>query len=102
MPSVVTARQEWEQGSRRLDDLRGDRRLYARLLHDVELVTDELQRRFGAGFTLQELAAAYERAEDWTRHILEERGAPGWPTRLTTVLDAAFHSYARGAVDYQP
>mgnify|MGYP006199463559 CR=1 FL=1 len=27
---------------------------------------------------------------------------PGWPRALTTVQDAAFHLYARGATDYRP
>jgi hypothetical protein len=28
--------------------------------------------------------------------------APGWPARSTTVQDAAFYLYSRGAVDYRP
>ena len=100
--SLLNARQEWEAGQRRLEALRSDRALQARLLANVELVTEELRRRLGASFTLAELAAAYGRAEDWARDILEERGAAGWPVHLTVVLDAAFHLYARGAVDYTP
>jgi hypothetical protein len=101
-PSLLNARQQWEEGQRRLESLRADRLLYGRLLANVDLVTEELRRRVGATFTLAELATAYERAEDWTRHILEERGAPGWPIHLTLVLDAAFQLYARGASDYRP
>jgi hypothetical protein len=101
-PSLLNARQQWEEGQRRLESLRADRLLYGRLLANVELVTEELRRRVGATFTLAELATAYERAEDWTRHILEERGTPGWPIHLTLVLDAAFQLYARGASDYRP
>ena len=101
-PSLVTARHQWEDGQRRLEEARADRKQYARLHHDVGLVLDDLRRRVGVSFTLADLAAAYDRAEDWTRDLLEERGAPGWPSRLTVVLDAAFHAYARGAVDYTP
>jgi anthranilate phosphoribosyltransferase len=100
--SLINARQEWAEGQRRLDALRPDRVLHARLLANVELVTEELRRRVGTTFTLSDLAVAYDRAEDWTRHVLEERGAPGWPIHLTLVLDAAFQLYARGAVDYRP
>lgn len=100
--SVLIARHQWEEGRRRLDALRTDRGAGARLDTDVEVVTEELRRRVGSTFTLQQLAAAYDRAEDWTRALLEERGAPGWPLRLTVVLDAAFQSYSRGAIDYTP
>jgi hypothetical protein len=100
--SILNARQQWEEGLRRLESLRGERPLYGRLHANVDLVTEELRRRVGATFTLAELASAYERSEDWTRQILEERGAPGWPLHLTLVLDAAFQLYARGASDYRP
>ena len=100
--SIINARQQWEEGQRRLETLRGDRVVYARLLGNLDIVTEELRRRVGATFTLGDLAAAYDRGEDWTRDVLEERGAPGWPIHLTLVLDAAFQLYARGAVDYRP
>jgi hypothetical protein len=101
-PSLVNARQQWEEGQRRLESLRADRQQYARAHMNLDLVTEELRRRVGATFTLGDLAAAYDRAEDWTRDILEDRGAPGWPLHLTLVLDAAFQLYARGAIDYRP
>ena len=100
--SLLNARQEWAEGQRRLEALRADRVLHARLLANLEVISEELRRRVGATFTLAELAAAYDRSEDWGRHVLEERGAPGWPLHLTLVLDAAFQLYARGAVDYRP
>jgi hypothetical protein len=100
--SILNARQEWAEGQRRLESLRGDRVLYARLHANLDVLTEELRRRVGATFTLAELATAYDRAEDWARDVLVERGAPGWPLHLTLVLDAAFQLYARGAVDYRP
>jgi hypothetical protein len=100
--SILNARQQWEEGQRRLESLRADRLLYSRLHANVDVVLEELRRRVGATFTLAQLATAYERGEDWTREILEERGAPGWPIHLTLVLDAAFQLYARGASDYRP
>jgi hypothetical protein len=87
---------------RRVDELRGDGPALARAYRNIDLLIDELRRRVGRTFTLEQLADAYDRAEDWARDVLEERGAPGWPAQLTLVLDAAFGLYARGAIDYAP
>jgi hypothetical protein len=100
--SVISARQQWEEGRRRVEASRGDRGLHARFHHEVDLVLEELRRRIGATFSLEQLAGVYDGAEEWTRDLLEERGAAGWPARLTTVLDAAFYNYALGAIDYAP
>jgi hypothetical protein len=103
MPSVLeTTRREWEEGNRRLQAASSDRRQYQLLLAEVELVLDQLRRRVGQTFTLDELASAYGDADRWVQEALDERAAPGWPTRSTTVQDAAFHIYSRGAVDYRP
>ena len=73
------------------------------LLSELEAVTAELRRRVGQSFTLAELADAYASAEVWSREAVEEtEPASGWPRRLSTVTDAAFHLYSRGAVDYEP
>jgi hypothetical protein len=95
-------RQEWEEGDRALERERDDRRRYARLLEQVEVVTDELRRRVGQTYTLDELALAYRDADRWAREAVEERApSPGWPRDLALVLAAAFYAYQRGAVDYQ-
>jgi hypothetical protein len=95
-------RQEWEEGDRALERERGDRRRYERLLDQVEVVTDELRRRVGQTYTLDELAHAYRDAERWAREAVEERApSSGWPRDLSLVLAAAFFAYQRGAVDYQ-
>lgn len=95
-------RQEWEEGDRGLERTRDDRRRYERLLDQVEVVTDELRRRVGQTYTLDELAHAYRDAERWAREVVEERApSPGWPRDLSLVLAAAFFAYQRGAVDYQ-
>jgi hypothetical protein len=100
---VESARRDWEDGWRRLQDESRERVAADRLSRQVEVVTDELRRRVGGTFTLAELAAAYVDAERWAREAVAERApAPGWPGMLAVVLDAAFHLYARGAVDYEP
>ncbi len=101
--AVENARQQWEDGFRRLQAEACDPVRHARLLEQVEVVTDELRRRLGQIFTLAELAEAYAGAESWSRDAVAE-GAPaaGWPRTLSIVEDAAFHLYARGARDYAP
>jgi hypothetical protein len=97
------ARQAWQDGNRRVEEARGDRRRYRELLTGVELVVDRLRRRVGQTFTLEELARAYDGADDWVRELLDEADPEAPPaTEPGTIADAAFHSYARGAVDYRP
>ena len=103
MSQVEVARQEWEEGSRRLEAARDDQHRYRQLVELLELVLDELRKRVGQTYTLAELVAVYDDSERWAREVLEERSdVPGWPRELTVVLAAAFDAYQRGAVDYEP
>ena len=103
MSQIEVARQEWEEGTRRLEAERDDRRRYGQLVELLELVLDELRRRVGQTYSLEELVAVYGESERWAREILEERAqTPGWPRDLTVVLAAAFDAYQRGAIDYEP
>jgi hypothetical protein len=100
---VELVRQQWEEGTRRVEGARGDRQRYRALLRQVEVVTTELRRRVGQVFTLEELARAYRDSDRWARAVLDEaqqEGAP--PPDAATAADAAFHEYARGAADYAP
>jgi hypothetical protein len=100
---LTAARSDWEQGYLRLLDEARDPTLAARLHAQLEAVTAELRRRVGGTYTLRELAEAYVDSERWTREAVADHApAPGWPRTLTVVGDAAFHLYARGAVDYAP
>jgi hypothetical protein len=101
--AVEHARQQWEDGHRRLESRAHDRRSYERLHAQVDALIEELRRRVGQTFTLEQLAAAYAGAEQWSRDAAAS-GAPetGRPEDLATVEDAAFHLYARGAIDYIP
>jgi hypothetical protein len=101
--NVQLARQHWEQGRRRFDELAREPRRRATLHAELELLVDELRRRVGSTFTLAELATAYDESERWAYDALAERFEdPSWTTSLTAALDAAFHVYARGARDYAP
>jgi len=105
MPSTLeTTRAEWDQGNRRVQAAASDHPLYESLLAEIGLVLEQLRRRVGQTFTLDELADAYGDADRWAREALTEAPevAPGWPARVTTVLDAAFYAYSRGALDYRP
>jgi hypothetical protein len=103
MASVDAARQQWEDGNRRLESQSSEPDLYLRLLEQLEVATEELRKRVGETFTLAELADAYGTSDQWLREAVEERvEAPGWQRHLSVVQDAAFHLYARGATDYTP
>ncbi|HYZ18002.1 MAG TPA: hypothetical protein VE615_00530 [Gaiellaceae bacterium] len=97
------ARQQWEEGHRRLESRARERPVYERLYAQVEAVTAELSRRVGQTFTIAQLVDVYTGAERWSRDAAA-RGAPeaGRLEDLAVVEDAAFHLYARGAVDYAP
>ena len=103
MADLESARRDWADGWRRLGESSRDAQASDRLHRQVDVVTAELQRRVGATFTLRELAGAYAGAEAWARDAVAQRAAtPGWPGTLAVAVDAAFHLYARGAVDYAP
>jgi hypothetical protein len=100
---IEIARQEWEQGRLRLEAVSGDGHLYRQLLELLGLVLDELRKQVGQTFTLRELVAAYGDADRWAREVLDERSpTPEWARHLTTVAAAAFDTYQRGAIDYEP
>ena len=103
MSRVEVARQEWEEGTRRLEAAHGDARRYRQLLELQGLVLDELRKQVGQTYTLAELVTVYADADRWAREVLEERAtSPGWQRDLTTVVAAAFSVYQRGATDYEP
>jgi hypothetical protein len=101
--AVEIARQEWADGHRRFEAERERPARYRRLHAQLDIVTEQLRRRVGSVFTLEELASEYQRAEPWVQEAIAELPpAERWPAGLTTATDAAFHLYARGARDYRP
>jgi hypothetical protein len=99
---VDSARIEWETAYRDFAEAARDPALDEPVRAQLAAVTTELRRRLGGSFTLRELAEEYVRADRWARDVLSEQGVHGWPRTLALVEGAAFHVYARGAVDYRP
>jgi hypothetical protein len=100
---VESARREWEDAYRRFHDARSEPAQAERLHDQLAVVSAELRRRLGSMFTLTELAGEYRRADVWALEVVSEKAAsPGWPRTVAVVEGAAFHLYARGAVDYEP
>ena len=77
---------QWEEGERRLREADAPRR--APLERAAGLVLDELRRRLGSEFSVQELSDLYASEPELAA------GVPAW------VVDAAFARYAREASDY--
>jgi hypothetical protein len=103
MTTVDIARQQWEEGNRRLESQSGDPVLYERLVSQLEVAIEELRKRVGETFTLEQLADVYGGADNWMQEAVEERvDAPGWIRQHSVVQDAAFHNFSRGATDYKP
>jgi hypothetical protein len=97
------ARLQWEDGIRRVEAGRPDRARYQRLMSQVDVVVEALRSRVGQVFTLDELADAYDGADEWAHELLDEADPDSAPAfEPGTVADAAFHFYARGATDYRP
>ncbi len=71
-----SSRQEWEEGYRRIQAERGDRRRYRTLMADVDTVRDDLRRRVGQTFTIDELARVYHDADAWMRDVVSSPARP--------------------------
>jgi hypothetical protein len=90
---------QWEEGYRRLEDLRGDARAYRRASRVVDAIRDELRRRVGPTFGAAQLAEAYAGGTDWAAEVALAE-SPGEPGDTGTLTDAAFWLYLRGARDF--
>ena len=94
-----TAREQWEAGMERLDDAHPDEQ--ATLERVTREIQNELRRRLGSRFTLDELVDLYDEGTGWCTDLAVEVApdAPfAWDARV--VADAAFGRYARAAADY--
>ena len=99
MSSYETARGQWDEGLRRLENA------YPEQGPTLERVTREIQyelrRRLGGRFTLDELVDLYDEGTGWCTDLAVEVAPDepfAWDARV--VADAAFGRYARAATDY--
>ena len=93
--AVENALYQWEEGERRLRQMPEPAR--SQLETAVWVVLDELRRRLGSAFTVEELASFYAQDVDWAFDIAQREGAG---TDSSWVVDAAFNRYAREATNY--
>ena len=97
--SYETAVHQWREGARRLEEApRDEQRILDRV---VRRVYEDLRRRLGSSFRLEELVDLYESGTSWAQQ-LAMRAAPehpfAWDPRI--VVDAAFAQYMREASNY--
>ena len=93
--AVENALFQWEEGERRLRE--SPEPVRADLERALAVVADELRRRLGSSFSVEELAGFYGEGVDCGAD-LDQREAAG--SDAAWVVDAAFKRYAREAVDY--
>jgi hypothetical protein len=93
--AIANALFQWEEGERRLREADDSRR--APLERAARLVLDELRRRLGSRFSLQELSELYASGPEWASEAARSAFAG---TESSWVVDAAFARYAREADDY--
>jgi len=98
--SVENAVFEWEEGHRRLQELRDDPRLFRRVSRAVDAVRIELRHRIGPTFSVAQLAELYGAGTDWCLEVAAHVSpqATDWDPQVIT--DAAFYLYLRGARDW--
>ena len=91
--------QQWRAGEARLAAAPAEQRFA--LERVTRAITDELRRRLGGSFTVDELAGLYEQGTLWCLDLAYATapGAPfAWDGRV--VADAAFGRYVREAADF--
>lgn len=93
--TIENALFQWEEGEARIRD--ADVRDRRELDRAAYAVVDELRRRLGGRFTLDELADFYGEGTDWAADIVLSRFAG---TDSSAAVNAAFLRYARGASDF--
>lgn len=96
--SFATARHQWEDGARHVARARRPGRDVMERV--VEQIVQELRRRLGGTFSVDELALLYRGGVDWALALAHEH-APEMPAAWDgRVIDAAFERYARQAEDF--
>ena len=85
---------QWEEGERRVREAGEVERLD--LERGIDHVLEELRRRLGSTFTLEELADFYGRGTDWAFELAARSAG----SDASWVVDAAFGRYAREAANF--
>jgi hypothetical protein len=93
--AVENALYQWREGERRIAN--APEAVQADLDDATDVVIEELRRRLGSTFMVDELADLYGRDTDWALE-LARRNAAG--TDAASVVDAAFARYLREAKDF--
>ncbi len=93
--ALENAMYKWQDGERRLRDACELERYD--LERAVAAVEDELRRRLGSAFTIEELADLYGSGIDWADDLAQRYEAG---TDAPTVVDAAFARYGRQAANF--
>jgi hypothetical protein len=93
---------QWEEGYRKLQAARSDPDVYRVVGRVVVAVEDELRKRLGSSFSIEELAILYREDSDWGLEVAMRTVHPGqsplWDS--STAVDAAFYLYMREARDF--
>jgi hypothetical protein len=93
--ALENALYQWREGEARVAATPEPAR--ADLERVVTVIVEELRRRLGSSFVLDELADLYGESTDWATELADRRGAG---TDSAAVVDAAFALYAREASNY--
>jgi hypothetical protein len=100
-PEVENAVLQWEEGYRRLEEMRTEPPIYRALGRAVLIVQDELRKRLGSSFSVAELVALYRDGTDWTLDLaMTARPDDLGRWDPTIAADAAFYLYMREAADF--
>src|SRR4051794_31357759 len=99
MMTYDAAIEQWREGERRLE--RADR-AEARVLERVtQRIYEDLRRRLGGTFGVDELVELYDRGTGWAEGLaMQVAPQDPWAWDARTVVDAAFARYVREASDY--
>jgi hypothetical protein len=92
---------EWEEGYSRVQAARSEPQRHRLLGRAVTAVQDELRKRLGSRFTVDELAALYrERGDGFLDVAMAAVPSGEWLTDISAASDAAFYLYMREAADF--
>jgi hypothetical protein len=90
--TIENALFQWEEGEARVRASDG-----RELDQAARAVVDELRKRLGGAFSLDELVALYAEGTDWVSDEVQRRF---WDVEASAAVNAGFLRYARSATDY--